>query len=159
MSAQVETMSMAAGVPVPWPRCGAAERAEGRVTTTMTASLLVAGLDDDDAIHLTVADTDHASRTTQVVFPSPTESDGAADPAQRARMRASREAFIREIGRPSAEASMLLYGAARLTLVRDSSRSGRVRVLDFLPLETAIPPATRCDCARRHTARCLDTAI
>ena len=118
-------------------------------TYTVTASLVAARLEDDDAIHLVIADPADQSLTMRVAFPSAAQIDGTRDRAVSERMRASREEFVDTFGLPSFEGFALLYGEARLTIAgikppadhdgTGSQAGARLYVLDFETLDTPAP--------------------
>ena len=119
------------------------------MTYELTVSLVAARLEDDDAIHLVIAGPDDLSVTMLVEFPAAGQDDGRVDQALRERMQAARASFVSTFVQPSFEGFVLLYGAARLTVVRPAaeeddgaaplSRRQLPRVLDFAALDAAAP--------------------
>ena len=133
---------------------GAIETDEVR-TCTVTASLVAARLEDDDAIHLVIADPADPSLTMRVAFPDAAQSARIGDETLRMRMQASRESFVDTFGLPSFEGFVLLYGTARLTIAGvkrlDGSREdvshvgARLYVLDFDATDADTPRPCACD--------------
>ncbi len=120
-------------------------KASGHETFTVTATLLVARLAEDNAIELHIAGPADPSTTRRVTLAA-----GSSEPHGQ-RMRRAREAFIDTIGSPSFEGFMLLYGKARLTLV---AAGPRLHVLDFVALDSVAPsPYARHTLAPRGHAR------
>ena len=125
------------------------------MTYRLTASLVAARLEADDAIHLRIADPISPRTMLLVSFPSTARGTVGGDPAMHDQLRAARRAFIEGIVLPPFEAPALLYGTAELTLVGGDEREGgddgegvrgaSLRVLEFEALESSAPPAGVCD--------------
>src|SRR4051794_23524917 len=79
--------------------------------STVTTSLVAARLEEDGTIQLLVADPNNPTVTLSVAL---------ADVAPSAPGATARARFVEGIGLPPFEGFMLLYGEARLTIVRPS---------------------------------------
>lgn len=106
---------------------------------TLTAALVAARTEEDETIHLLVADPDDPAITVAVSFAAPNSGGPGA---------AACAGFIESIGRPSFEGFTLLYGTARLTVAGRTPAACRggatdpqasLRVLAFEALDTAVP--------------------
>ncbi len=117
---------------------------------TVTGSLVAARLEEDNAIHLTIADPAAPATRLVVSFPDVERGTCGESPSRCASMRRARQAFIGDIGSPPFEAPMLLYGLARLALVEAGSRAGSsdgretgsplLHVVGFAAEESPAPP-------------------
>jgi len=102
---------------LPAPRVGTASpRITGTESTTFTiqAQLVRMALEDDQDIHLVVADPGDAAHTMIVEFPDP-ECQGVVEGRQQAQVAAARTAFIAACGPPPSGRFRALSGAATIT--------------------------------------------
>jgi hypothetical protein len=141
-TSQITSPSSRAQVPALRPPCPLDEPRRGVSTRYhVTATLLAARLEEDNAIHLRIADPFNPERTMLVCFPESARGAAGGQPAVLHRFRTARQSFIEDFLMPPFEGFALLSGAARLTLVdhdlsqTEGEDTARLCVMDFEALE------------------------